>query len=43
MTEPTSNIELQNVSKIYKSGETQFKAVDDVSFEIKRGEFVTNR
>lgn len=40
MAESTDNIELQNVSKIYKSGETQFKALDDISFEIKSGEFV---
>ena len=40
MAESTSNIELQNVSKIYKSGETQFKALDEISFEIKSGEFM---
>lgn len=40
MVESTGNIEIQNVSKIYKSGETQFKALDDISFEVKSGEFV---
>jgi len=33
-------IELRNVSKIYKTGETEFHALDNVSLEIKKGECV---
>jgi lipoprotein-releasing system ATP-binding protein len=33
-------LELQNVTKIFGEGDTQVKALDDVSFNIKRGEFV---
>ena len=33
-------LELQNVTKIFGEGDTQVKALDDVSFSIKRGEFV---
>jgi len=33
-------IQAKNISKIYQTGEIEVKAVDDVSFEIKRGEFV---
>ena len=33
-------LELQNVSRIFGEGDTQVKALDDVSFKIKRGEFV---
>ncbi len=32
-------IEFNNVSKIYKSGEVEIKAVDDVSFSVDKGEF----
>ncbi|MFZ2674775.1 MAG: ATP-binding cassette domain-containing protein, partial [Trichococcus flocculiformis] len=32
-------IEFKNVTKLYGEGET--KAVDDISFEIKEGEFIT--
>ncbi len=35
-----SFISLGNISKIYKSGESEFKALDNVSLEIKGGEFV---
>lgn len=35
-----SYIEFKNVSKIYKSGEVEVKALDDVSFEINQGELV---
>ena len=35
-----SFIELKNVSKIYKMGEVEIKALDDISFEIDKGEFV---
>jgi putative ABC transport system ATP-binding protein len=34
-------LRVENLSKIYGSGATQVKAVDDVSFSVKRGEFVT--
>ena len=30
----------QDVSKIYRSGEVEIRAVDDISFEIQKGEFV---
>lgn len=33
-------IKLEHVSKIYKTGEVKTKALDDVSFSIKKGEFV---
>lgn len=33
-------ITIKNVSKIYHTGEIETKALDDVSFEIKKGEFV---
>ena len=33
-------LELQNVSRIFGEGDTQVKALDNVSFTIKRGEFV---
>lgn len=33
-------LEVFNVSKIYVSGKTQFKALDNVSFDIKKGELV---
>ena len=33
-------LELQNVTKIFGEGDTQVKALDDVSFSIKRGEFI---
>lgn len=33
-------IQLNHVSKIYKSGEVETVALSDISFEIKRGEFV---
>ncbi len=35
-----SFIEFKNVSKIYKMGEIEIKAVDNISFEIEKGEFV---
>lgn len=34
-------IEFKNVSKIYQMGEVEIKAVDDISFGIEKGEFVT--
>jgi len=33
-------ISLSHVSKIYQSGEVKVKALDNVSFEVKKGEFV---
>ncbi len=33
-------LEIENLSKIYGMGETQVKALDDVSFTVKQGEFV---
>ena len=33
-----SFIELNNVSKIYKSGEIEVKAVDKVNFSVEKGE-----
>lgn len=33
-------INVQNITKTYKDGESAFNALDDVSFEIKSGEFV---
>ena len=33
-------IEFKNVSKIYKSGDIEVKALDNVSFEIEQGELV---
>jgi len=33
-------IQVKNISKIYKTGEIEVKALDGVSFEIKKGEFV---
>ena len=35
-----SFIEFKNVSKIYKTGDVEVRAVNDVSFSIERGEFV---
>lgn len=33
-------IKCENVTKIYQTGETELKVLKDVSFEIKKGEFV---
>ena len=33
-------LRVENLSKLYGSGATQVKAVDDVSFSVKRGEFI---
>ena len=33
-------VSFRDVSKIYRSGEVEIRAVDDVSFEIQKGEFV---
>lgn len=37
--EPEKIIELMNVKKIYRMGNEKIYAVDDVSFDIKKGEF----
>lgn len=34
-------VELRNVSKIYKMGEVEVKALDNVSLKIEKGEFVS--
>ena len=36
-----SYISFRNVSKIYQMGEVKIKAIDDMSFDIEKGEFVT--
>ncbi len=36
----TTMIEFQNVSRIYKSGKNELKALDDLSLKIDKGEFV---
>jgi putative ABC transport system ATP-binding protein len=33
-------IELNNIKKIYRTGDVEFQALDDVSFKIEDGEFV---
>ena len=33
-------VKLDKVSKIYKMGEVKIKAVDEIGFEISKGEFV---
>ena len=33
-------VELQNVSKVYKIGESEFKALDNIDLSINKGEFV---
>ena len=33
-------VELKNVSKTYKTGENEFKALDNIDLEINKGEFV---
>ncbi len=34
-----SYVEFNNVSKVYKAGEVEIKAVDNVSFNVEKGEF----
>ena len=36
-----SFISFRNVSKIYQMGEVEIRAIDDMSFDIEKGEFVT--
>ncbi len=33
-------IEVSNISKVYENGDVETKALDDISFNIKKGEFV---
>ena len=33
-------VELKNVSKVYKAGENEFKALDDIDLSINKGQFV---
>ncbi len=33
-------LEVRNLSKVYGKGDTQIKALDDVSFNVEKGEFV---
>ena len=33
-------VEIKNVSKIYKTGEKEFKALDNIDLSINKGEFV---
>ena len=33
-------VSFQNVSKVYHSGEVSIRAVNNISFEIRKGEFV---
>jgi putative ABC transport system ATP-binding protein len=33
-------LKVQNLSKVYGKGDTQIKALDDISFNVERGEFV---
>jgi len=34
-------LEVKNLSKIYGKGETAVRALDNVSFSVKKGEFVS--
>lgn len=33
-------LKVQNLSKIYGKGETQVKAIDNITFSVNEGEFV---
>ena len=33
-------LKVHNLSKVYGKGDTQIKAIDDVSFSVEKGEFV---
>ena len=35
-----SILQIENLSKVYGTGDTSVKALDDVSFSVKKGEFV---
>ena len=34
------SLTLNHVSKVYQDGKTEFKALDDVSLDVQKGEFV---
>ena len=36
-----SLVELRNVSKIYRLGEEEIRALDDVTLDIEEGEFIS--
>ena len=40
MNNTEAYVKLDKVSKIYKMGEVEIRAVDEISFEISKGEFV---
>lgn len=40
MTKPNEIISISNVSKIYTSGANKYKALDNVSISIAKGEYV---
>ena len=40
MNREEAYVKLDKVSKIYKMGEVEIRAVDEISFEIAKGEFV---
>lgn len=40
MSSKLNIIDIKNVSKIYNTGEVETKALDNISFEIKKGDFV---
>ena len=33
-------LKVENLSKIYGKGESQVRAIDDISFSVEKGEFV---
>lgn len=33
-------LRLENLSKVYGKGQTQVKAIDNISFKVDKGEFV---
>ena len=33
-------VKLEQVTKVYKMGEVEIRAVDGINFEVKKGEFV---
>ena len=33
-------LRVENLSKVYGTGQTQVKAIDNVSFKVEKGEFV---
>ena len=33
-------LKIENLKKVYGSGETEVKALDDISFQVEEGEFI---